>query len=286
MQARLKRHDWHMKLLKAGDPITVSAGWRRYQTIPIYASELDSKQYEIAKYTPQYEHCLAMFWGPPAPPYTRIAVAQGNKEEFRITATAIVLDPKHPTKIVKESKWIGKPHKILKRRAALIKFTPDTDVAKFIGETIRTGTHIWGKITEATKREGIARCTFSSRIDMRDTVFMRVIRQVEAPPRFLYPLAAVEPHDNLVPVNKDSLKKEDPAHRQLRLEQRRGVKFPDEDPCSYSFLKYLMLQYMTENVRRDPVVVMSEEKRGALTMKRKREEHEKQRKKIGQMVTF
>ncbi|KAI3854945.1 hypothetical protein MKX03_009103 [Papaver bracteatum] len=207
MQAKLKRHDWHMKLLKAGDPIIVSAGWRRYQTIPIYASELDSKQHEIAKYIPQYEHCLAMFWGPLAPPHTRIAVVQGNKEAFRITATAIVLDPKHPTKIVKESKWIGKPHKILKRRAALINFTPDTDVAKFIGATIRTGTHIRGKITETTKREGIARCTFNSRINMRDTVFMRVIRQVVAPPRFLYPLAAVEPHDNLVPVNKDSLKK-------------------------------------------------------------------------------
>ncbi|XP_026430721.1 ribosome biogenesis protein BMS1 homolog isoform X2 [Papaver somniferum] len=39
MQARLKRHKWHMKLLKSADPVIVSAGWRRYQTRPIYASD-------------------------------------------------------------------------------------------------------------------------------------------------------------------------------------------------------------------------------------------------------
>ncbi|KAI3838134.1 hypothetical protein MKW92_004776 [Papaver armeniacum] len=44
MQARLKRHKWHMKLLESGERVTVSAGWRRYQTKPIYArkSAMDS----------------------------------------------------------------------------------------------------------------------------------------------------------------------------------------------------------------------------------------------------
>ncbi|KAI3886646.1 hypothetical protein MKX03_034740 [Papaver bracteatum] len=82
MQARLKRHDWHMKLLKSEDPITVPAGWRCYQTIPIHAMELDCKRHESAKYIPQYEHGLVMFWGPLAPPHTIIAVVQGNKVWF------------------------------------------------------------------------------------------------------------------------------------------------------------------------------------------------------------
>ncbi|KAI3886654.1 hypothetical protein MKX03_034748, partial [Papaver bracteatum] len=288
MQARLKRHDWHMKLLKSDDPITVSAGWRRYQTIPIFAMHLDSKQHESSKYIPQYGHCLAMFWGPLAPPSTRIAVVQGNKEAFRITATAVVLDPKDHSKIVKECKLKGKPHKICGRKA-LIKFTPDTDVAQVIGASVRTWTEIEGKVKKATKEEGIVRCTFKRKIDITDTVIMPVFRQVEAR-RIHYPLAALEPHDYIVPVNKDSLEKEDPAHRQLRLEQqRRGVRFPDVDPRSYSFLKYLMLSYMTKNVRRKTVVVMSKEKRGALTLKRKREEREKERKRterIPYRVTF
>ncbi|EEF45102.1 ribosome biogenesis protein bms1, putative [Ricinus communis] len=39
MQARLKRHRWHRKVLKTRDPIIVSIGWRRYQTTPVYAIE-------------------------------------------------------------------------------------------------------------------------------------------------------------------------------------------------------------------------------------------------------
>ncbi|RZC92040.1 hypothetical protein C5167_027929 [Papaver somniferum] len=92
MQVRLKRHEWHMKLLKSRDPITVSAGWRHYQTKPIYAMESDDIR--LLKFTPKHNHCLAMFWGPLAPPLTRIAVVQSNKEAFRIAAKAIVLDPK------------------------------------------------------------------------------------------------------------------------------------------------------------------------------------------------
>ncbi|KAI3929034.1 hypothetical protein MKX01_029563 [Papaver californicum] len=235
-----------MKLLKSGDPITVSAGWRRYQTKPIYGLKLNKKQHEIANYIPQYDHCLAMFWGPPAPPNTRIAVVQGNKEAFRITATAVVLDPKHDLKIMKESKLIGTPCKI-SRRTADVKFRPDIEVAKFKGVSIRTCSGIRGKVNKAAK-EGIARCTFKNRIDRSDTVFMHVLRQVEAP-RFFDPLLA-------------ALEKEDPAHRRLRLEQRRGVEITDGDLCSYSCLKYLELPYVIKNVRGETVLVMSEKKRG------------------------
>ncbi|KAI3839627.1 hypothetical protein MKX03_018685 [Papaver bracteatum] len=59
--ARLKQHNWHMKLLKSENSITVSAGWRRYQTEPIYASESDNIQRQFLGCTPEHEHCLAMF---------------------------------------------------------------------------------------------------------------------------------------------------------------------------------------------------------------------------------
>ena len=39
VRARAKRHRWHGKTLKSNDPLVVSAGWRRFQTQPVFALE-------------------------------------------------------------------------------------------------------------------------------------------------------------------------------------------------------------------------------------------------------
>ncbi len=39
MQLRLKRHRWFPKVLKTRDPLTFSIGWRRFQSVPVYAIE-------------------------------------------------------------------------------------------------------------------------------------------------------------------------------------------------------------------------------------------------------
>ncbi|KAI3955113.1 hypothetical protein MKW92_006806, partial [Papaver armeniacum] len=252
--ARLKRHNWHMKLLKSENSIIVSAGWRRYQTEPIYASESDNIQRQFLGCTPEHEHCLAMFWGPPVPPLTRIAIVQSNKEAFRIRAKAVVLDPKHDVKIMKEIKLKGKPLKILKSRTALIKFSSDIDVAQFKGAPVRTQSGIWGKINEVVEIEGIASCTFKKRIRLRDLFFMPVLDQVVAP-RF-FKLC-----DSTVPVNKDSFKKEDPAQRRL---VRRAVNFTDVYPsCFYSSTNHVSMLYnlyKCKDERKFTVVVMPEGK--------------------------
>ncbi|RZC76795.1 hypothetical protein C5167_000906 [Papaver somniferum] len=80
MQARIKRHSWHRKSSKTRDPIIVSVGWRRYQIRPIYAQEVGWRRLHRIHCIPDHEDCLAMFWGPLAPPDTGIvAVYKGNK---------------------------------------------------------------------------------------------------------------------------------------------------------------------------------------------------------------
>ncbi|CAN6902885.1 unnamed protein product, partial [Brassica oleracea] len=242
MQARLKKHRWHKKVLKTRDPIIVSIGWRRYQTVPVYAIEDRNDRHRMLKYTPEHMHCLATFWGPLVPPNTGFVAFQNlssNQAGFRITATSVVLEYNQQARIAKKIKLVGHPCKI-KKKTAFIKdmFTSDLEIARFEGSSVRTVSGIRGQVKKAGKnmldnnaQEGIARCTFEDQIKMSDIVFLKAWPTVEVP-QFYNPLTtALQPrertwtgmrtfwelrrqHNIPIPVNKDSLYK--PIERKIK----------------------------------------------------------------------
>lgn len=88
VQVRIKRHRWAPKILKTHDPLIMSVGWRRFQTMPVYSIESHGRN-RMLKYTPEHMHCLATFYGPVTPPNTGFIAFQrmsNDQAGFRVSA--------------------------------------------------------------------------------------------------------------------------------------------------------------------------------------------------------
>lgn len=126
VSVKVKKHRWHKKILKTGDPVVVSMGWRRFQTVPVYSKLQDDLKYRYLKYTPEHVTCNAHFWGPVTPQSTgflafqtgdETTAADTKKRGFRIAATGAVQELDKSTQIMKKLKLIGYPFKIYKKTA-------------------------------------------------------------------------------------------------------------------------------------------------------------------------
>merc|ERR1711916_80340 len=201
LRVRIKRHRWHPKILKTNNPLVVSVGWRRFQTMPIYSIWNNGRE-RYLKYTPEHMHCNAQFYGPSTPPNTGFCAFTSLSSEakgFRISATGTVLEMNESFTVQKKLKLVGYPMQIHKNSAFIKEmFSSAVEAARFEGGAIRTVSGIRGQVKKALPNTGAfppgtVRCTFEDKLVMGDIVFMRTWYPV-TPKRFcIHVLNLLEP---------------------------------------------------------------------------------------------
>ncbi|CAK8678858.1 unnamed protein product [Clavelina lepadiformis] len=198
LRTRIKRHRWYKRILKTKDPIIVSIGWRRYQSIPMYFMEDHNMRQRMLKYTPQHMHCWSLFYGPITPQGTGFLCVQSIRSDtpdFRIAATGTVLESDCSTQLVKKLKLIGYPYKIYKN-TCFVKgmFNSPLEVAKFEGGALRTVSGIRGQVKKAITSSnqegnhgppGSFRAMFEDKVLISDIVFCKTWYPVTVPKMYI-----------------------------------------------------------------------------------------------------
>lgn len=194
LRARFKKHRFAKKILKTNDPLIISMGWRRFQTMPVYCTEdAGTDRLRMVKYTSKFGFVNMVFYGPLTTVNTPLLAIQNfEAQDFRVSGSGIVLELNSQFSIMKKLKLIGEPFKIFKN-TAFVKgmFNSGLEVSKFEGAKIKTVSGIRGMIKKAA-RDGIGpngtfRATFEDKILMSDIVFLRSYYEAK-PEKFYNPI--------------------------------------------------------------------------------------------------
>ncbi|PFH34328.1 AARP2CN (NUC121) domain-containing protein [Besnoitia besnoiti] len=195
IQVRVKKHRWFPRVLKSDDVLLFSAGWRRFQSLPMYALEDRSNaRIRYLKYTPEHLHCLAYFWAPGLPPATPVLAIRDTRAtaNFRVSATGLVLQTSPSVELSKKLKLLGEPKKIFKNTAFIKNmFNSDLEVNMCMGSKIQTVSGIRGQVKKALGTDGTFRATFEDKILMSDLVVCKTWIKLQ-PRQFCNPVLDVE----------------------------------------------------------------------------------------------
>ena len=187
LKIKFIKHLWYPKILKTNDPIILSIGWRRFQTIMSFCVEDKNTRLRLVKYTPKFGSVTAICYGPLMPINIAVIAFQNNLydkdiQNFRICGKGDLIEVNESFNLVKKIKLIGEAEEIYKK-SAIIKgmFNSNLEVARYIGAKIQTVSGIRGIIKKQInlKPEGRFRATFEDKIKKSDVIFLKQWTQVQ-----------------------------------------------------------------------------------------------------------
>ncbi|OON20996.1 hypothetical protein X801_03113, partial [Opisthorchis viverrini] len=197
IQVRFRTHRWLKRVLRSNDPITVSIGWRRYQTVGVFSKEEHNLRNRFLKYSLPHEHCLITIYGPLVPAKTGVTLFVNSAwrpqsdasglPTFRVAGTGSVTATDQSFQIMKKLKLIGEPYKIFSKTAFIRgMFNSALEVSKMVGARIQTVSNIRGLIKSALTNPSVSqpgdfRATFEAQLRRSDLVFLRTFVAVELP---------------------------------------------------------------------------------------------------------
>ncbi|PRD24562.1 UNVERIFIED_CONTAM: Ribosome biogenesis protein BMS1 [Trichonephila clavipes] len=263
LQARVKCHRFYRRdnkniILKTGDPLILSIGWRRIQTAPVYYTVEHNLRCRYLKYTPKNLHCNAAFWGPITQQKAGIVGVQSVSEiplNFRIALVGSIVEVNQVTNVVKKLKLKGYPREVFKNTAFIKSmFTSPLEVSKYEGAAIRTVSGIRGLIKRALQSPpGDFRAKFEDKILMSDIVFLRTWVKVPIP-QFCIPVTSL-----LLPSDQKS--KWQGCRTLGRIRYEKGLKVPMSEDSKYTPI--------TRRIRTFAPLVVSKKLQKALPFKDK-----------------
>lgn len=244
--AKFKRHRWFPGLLKTADPLVISGGFQKFQTLPYFVRKDEGDRLRMMKYTPKYEFVKIVFYGNYLPNGTGLIAVKDSaifnpgylqtadsaaKARFKIAGTGVVIGFSQEYTIKKKLKLIGEPFKVFKNTAFIKNmFNSPMEVAKFVGAKIRTVSGIRGQVKKAVKEgpAGSFRATFEDKILQSDVVFCRSWYTIKIE-KFYNPVSDLQPFKLLLTAR--ALRKkygvQDPLNKEYpRLERPNKVFMP------------------------------------------------------------
>lgn len=177
IKGQVLKNKWQKKDLKTNAPFFISAGWCRFQSIPVFSVEGRAQKYLRASSGSRASDVL--FYGPSLPVGTGFFLFS-PEASYRILAAGSITDSSGDVQVKKKLKLVGFPVNVMGNNAVIQSmFTSDKEVDRFVNARLKCASGLRGIVKKPVGRGGHFRGTFEGPMLMSDVVTLRCFVKLE-----------------------------------------------------------------------------------------------------------